>query len=83
MTVKEVKIFGVWMKDSYREMSARNWEHRLDKFRKSVFSWSARHLDTVLQRIEVVKCFGLSRVYYVASVLPMNARWLNSFLGTN
>ena len=77
--VSEVKVFGVWFRDSYREMSARNWEYRLDKFRKCVFSWSTRYFDTVLQRIEVIKCFGLSRVYYVASVLPMHATWIKSF----
>ena len=44
-----------------------------------VISWSTRTFDTVLHRIEVLKCFGLSRVYYVASVLPMKARWMKSF----
>ena len=79
LPVNEIKVFGIWIKDNYRDLVARNWEYRLEKFRRSVFSWSTRYFDTVLERIEVIKCFGLSRVYYVASVLPMNSRWLKSF----
>ena len=63
-TVKEAKVFGVWMKNNYKEMVELNWESRLDKFRRSVFSWSTRQLDTVLERVEVIKCFGLSRVFF-------------------
>ena len=79
VTENEIKVFGIWVKNSYQEMSARNWAYRLDKLKKSVISWSTRTFDTVLHRIEVLKCFGLSRVYYVASVLPMKARWMKSF----
>ena len=36
-------------------------------------SWSSRSLITIQQKIEVVKVFALTRMYYVASVLPMRA----------
>ena len=58
VTVNEIKVFGIWVKNSYRDMSARNWSYRLEKLKKSVYSWSSRTLDTVLHRIEVLKCFG-------------------------
>ena len=70
--VKEVKVFGIWMMGSYRDLLARNWSYRLDKFRGAVFSWSTRRFDSVKQRVEVINSFGLSRIFYVASVLPMS-----------
>jgi len=48
-----------------------NWDFRLKKFSAAIFSWSPRVLDTLQQRVEVIRMFGLSRVYYVASILPV------------
>ena len=30
-----------------------------------------RHLDSLYQRVDVIKMYGLSRIYYLASVLPI------------
>ena len=72
VTVKEIKVFGVFIMDSYRSILKRNWDYRFLKFEQSLHSWSSRSLRSILQRIEVVKIFALLRVYYIASVLPMS-----------
>ena len=54
-TVKEIKIFGIFVMDSYRSMIVRNWEFRFGKFQDVVMSWSPRILDTLAQRVNVLK----------------------------
>ena len=69
--VSEVKVFGIYILNSYKNMLKRNWDYRFRKFEQAVISWSSRRLNLLVQRVEVLKIFALSRVYYVASVLPM------------
>ena len=78
-TVKEVKIFGIFFMDSYRSMIKKNWEFRFERFQDVIKSWSPRILETLVQRVEVVKVFALSRVYYVASILPIRVTMIKKF----
>ena len=71
-SVEEVKVFGVFINNSYKCTLKRNWDHRYRKFEKAIFSWSSRILDLLIQRVEVVRIFALSRVFYLASILPMS-----------
>ena len=50
-----------------------NWNFRFDKFKNALISWSSRTLTSINQRVEVVKTFALSRIYYAASILPLRA----------
>ena len=43
-------------------------------FDKVLFSWQSRQLETLAQRVEVAKTFALSKLYYVAQVLPLPAK---------
>ena len=70
-TVKEIKVFGIFVLDSYRSLIKRNWDFRFDKFVNAVKSWTPRIFETLGQRVEVLKLFAFSRVYYVASILPI------------
>ena len=70
-TVKEVKVFGVKIVSSYKEIIAINWDFRFGKFEDAVKSWSSRALDSLSQRIEVLKTFALSRLWYLGSALPI------------
>ena len=55
--------------DDYNEMQKLNWDYRFQKFSLAIFAWSPRVLDSLQQRVDVIRVFGLSRVYYVASIL--------------
>ena len=77
--VKSEKIFGIFICDSYRELLELNWSYRFRKFSNIMYSWSNRFLDTLQQRVEVIRMFGLSRVYYVAGVLPMKSEMVKKF----
>ena len=78
-TVRCVKVFGIYVYDSYREMVLENWNFRLKKFNQTIHSWSTRTLDTLQQRVEVLRLFALSRVYYVGSILPMRVSHVKKF----
>ena len=71
-TEKEIKIFGIYFCNSYRAMLSKNWGYRFDRFNGSVKSWSSRSLPSLSAKIEVLKTFALSRLYYLASVLPVS-----------
>ena len=78
-SVKEVKIFGIFALDSYRSLLKRNWDFRFERFLEVVKSWSIRVLDTLFQRCEVLRTFALSRVYYAASIFPINITMIRKF----
>merc|ERR1712240_279544 len=78
-SVKCVKVFGVFICDSYAELLGTNWDFRFNKFRNAVLSWSSRLLSTLQQRIEVIRVFALSRVFYIASILPIKSGMVNKF----
>ena len=69
--VAEIKVFGIFIMDSYKDMLKRNWSYRFTKFEQSILSWSGRVLETIFQRVEVIRTFALSRIYYLASILPI------------
>jgi hypothetical protein len=76
---KEIKVFGIFVQDSYRSLIKRNWDFRFEKFLDAIKSWTPRILETLLQRVEVLKLFAFSRVYYVASILPINKTMVQKF----
>ena len=78
-SVECVKIFGVFICDSYTELLNTNWDFRFNKFRNAVLSWSSRMLSTLQQRVEVIRVFALSRVFYIASILPIKSSMVNKF----
>merc|ERR1712142_805517 len=61
------------------EMLRLNWDYRYKKFSNVMYSWSPRVLDTLQQRVDVIRMFGLSRVYYVASILPVTPNIVKKF----
>ena len=77
--VKIQKIFGIFISDSYTEMIKVNWDFRLKNFSHAFYSWSPRILDTLQQRVEVIRTFALSRVYYVAGILPVKPSMVKKF----
>ena len=69
--VKVIKVFGIWIMDNYRQLLSYNWNKRIENLRKAIFSWAGRYFETIKQRIIVMNCFALSRIFYTAAVLPI------------
>ena len=56
-----------------------NWDFRFQKLRNAVFSWSSRVLGTLEQRVEVIRVFALSRVYYISSIPLIKPSFVKKF----
>ena len=72
---KCLKVFCFIICQTYEETVKKTWEKVMIGFSKVVYSWSTRNLDTLSQRAEVAKTFSLSKLYYVAQVLPLNEKY--------
>ena len=70
-TVSEIKIFGVVVENSVSSLIRKNWDLRFAKFQATMISWSSRVLETIFHRVDSVKIFALTRLYYIAAVLPV------------
>ena len=60
-------LFQCHREDLFGFTLMKNWE----SYEKVLFSWQSRLLDTLSQRVEVAKVFALSKLFYVAQVLPL------------
>ena len=78
-SVDEIKMFGILFKSTYSATVQRNWEYRFQKFNNCIYSWSSRRLPSLLSKVEVMKVFALTRVYYVASILPIKPTMIKKF----
>ena len=78
-SVKEIKIFGLFIENLYRSLVKKNWNHRFSKFEAVISSWSTRFLPSIYQRVNVLKIFALSRVFYIASVIPITRLAISKF----
>ena len=77
--VSEIKVFGVFMLSSFQAMMKRNWDFRFTKFRDAVFSWSSRVMLSLSQRVEVLRVFALSRIWYLAALFPIRDCMIKKF----
>ena len=78
-TEDELKIFGIFVRNSYRAMAKKNWDFRFQKFTKCVNTWMSRKLPSLLSKVEILKVFALTRVYYLASILPISKTMIQKF----
>ena len=72
-TVSEMKIFGFTICPTYKDTATKTWKRVVRGFEQVLFSWESRQLETLSQRVQVVRTFALSKLYYVAQVLPLPA----------
>ena len=70
-TVSEMKIFGFIVCAKYKDTVNKTWDKVVRGFEQILFSWESRQLETLSQRVEVARTFALSKLYYVAQVLPL------------
>ena len=77
--VPVIKMFGIQVTPSYKQTLQLSWESCLSGFRKTVMSWKARQLNTLIERVEVLRLFATSRLWYKASVLPLPSSFVKKF----
>ena len=75
----ELKIFGFQITPVYKTTLERCWETCFAGFHKLLMSWSSRQLETLVQRVEVLRLFATSRLWYKASALPLPVKFARKF----
>ena len=70
-SVKEMKIFGFTVCQTYQETVTKTLDKVLRGFEQVLFSWQSRQLDTLAQRVQVARTFPMSKLYYIVAVLPL------------
>ena len=58
----ELKIFGFQFSPSYKITLERSWAECFAGFQKVLISWSSRQLETLVQRVEVLRIFATSKL---------------------
>ena len=74
-----LKIFGFQVTPSYRQTLQLSWDACFSGFRKTVMSWKSRQLNSLFQRVQVLKLFATSKIWYKASALPLPSNYLKKF----
>ena len=74
-----LKIFGILMYPTYKQILQENWSSLLKKFRNTLFSWNLRSLETFKQRVDVSQLFATSKLWYVCQVLPLPVKFADKF----
>ena len=74
-----LKIFGFHISPTYKQTLELSWDACLTGFRKTIMSWKSRQLSTLLQRVEVLKIFATSKIWYKASALPLPVKFAKKF----
>ena len=77
--VNMMKIFGFQVTPSYKLSLQMSWDACLAGFRKTIMSWKSRQLNTLIQRVEVLRIFATSKIWYKASALPLPRKFVKSF----
>jgi exonuclease III len=77
--VEELNIFGFQVSPTYELTLEKSWEKCLSGFKKTLFAWGSRILDSLRQRVEVLKVFATSKLWYKASAIPLPERYAAKF----
>ena len=75
----ELRIFGFQIRKVYKQTIERCWAECYSGFHKILMSWFSRQLDTLVQRVEVLRVFATSKLWYKASALPLPAKFVKQF----
>ena len=69
--VEELRVFGLILTPEYKTTLSKTWQETFRGFQKTIFSWKQRNFDSMYQRVEAVRTFALSKLWYVSQILPL------------
>ena len=67
--VKETKIFGLMVCQSYKKTSTKSWDEVISKMKKKIGIWSTRELPTLWHRERVISTYITSKLWYRSAIL--------------
>ena len=69
--VKEMKVLGFIVCPQFSDTLCSTWGSVFRGFQRTLFAWESRTLCTLQQLVDVAQIFALSKLWYVAQVLPL------------
>ena len=75
----ELTVFGFQITPVYKNTLERSWAKCFLGFNNVLMSWSSRQLETLVQRVEVLRLFVTSKLWYKASALPLPLKFAKKF----
>ena len=74
-----IKMFGFQVAPIYKQTLTLCWDSCLTAFRKTIMSWKTRQLNTLVEKVEVLRIFATSKIWYKASALPLPPSFAKKF----
>ena len=68
--VKELKAFGVTFMPSASDTARVSWKNCKESVNKCISVWTKRPFQTLKQRVFILNTYALSKLWYLAQVLP-------------
>ena len=66
-----LKIFGIDIHPTYKQILDDNWKSAKEGFVNCLHSWKMRSLESIFQKVEVLRIFALPKLWYKALLLPL------------
>ena len=66
-----MRVLGFLVCPKYADTLSCSWDAVFRGFQRTLYSWESRTLTTLQQRVKVAQVFALSKLWYVAQVLPL------------
>ena len=70
-TVPSLRIFGLQFYPTVQDTIKASWDTCKTGINNCLQSWSSRTLPTLSQRVQIINTFALSKLWYLAQVLPI------------
>jgi hypothetical protein len=77
--VDMLNIFGFQVCPIYKQTLQMSVDSCFKCLRKTVMSWNARQLNTLVERVEVLRIFATSKLRYKASAIPLPTKFAERF----
>ena len=75
----KLKIFGITFHPKYEDILEDNWRLVGEGFGKCLNAWKTRALDSIFQRVEVLRIFAMPKLWYIALLLPLPGKIATRF----
>ena len=66
-----IRVLGFEVYPAFRDSVLATWDRVLSGMERTLRSWGSRHLPGLLQRVQVLEMYVLSKAWYFAQVIPL------------
>ena len=70
-SVNSIKAFGITYMPTIDDTTKESWKKCSQNINSCINSWKSRRIDTLSQRTFILKTYALSKMWYLAQVLPL------------